>query len=61
MVLKFVYLKYLYDEDSLKISGVDLVKERNNGKGGVEVTMVSTYKTPFMVNGKLVTVYLALG
>ena len=34
------------DVDSLNVSGVDQVKESEQGKGGVDVTAVTTYKTP---------------
>ena len=61
LVLKFSYLKGLEDMDPFNISGVDGGKESEHGKGGVDVTTVITYKNPFVVNGKLVTVSLALG
>ena len=43
------------------ISGVDGGKESEQRNGWVDVTIVITYKTSFAVNGKLVTVSLALG
>ena len=43
------------------ISVVDGGKESEQGKGGVDVTTVIAYKTPFVVNGKPVTLSLALG
>ena len=43
------------------ISGVDAGKESEQVKGGVDITVVITYKNPFVVNGKLVTVSIALG
>ena len=61
MVLKFVRSKDMYDVDQFNISRVDGRKESEQGKGGVDVTAVITYKTPFVVNGKPVTVSLALG
>ena len=60
-VLTFAYLKDLEDVDPLNISVVDGGKEGEQGNGGVYVTTVITYKTPFVVNGKPVTVSLALG
>ena len=60
LVLKFVYLKDLEDVDPFNISGVDGVKEGEQGKGGVDVIAVITYKTPFVVNGKRVIVSLVL-
>ena len=47
--------------DPFNVIGVDREKEGEYGKGGVDVTAVITYKTPFVVNGKPVTVSLALG
>ena len=55
-----MFLKDLDDVDTFNISGVDRGKEGDHGKVGVDVTTVITYKTPFVVNGKLVTVSLAL-
>ena len=60
LVLKFLYLKDLDDVDPFNISGVDDGKESEQGKGGVDVTTVITYKNPFMVNRKLVIVSLDL-
>ena len=48
------------DMDTFNISVVDIVKESEQGKGGVDFTSVVTYKTPFVVNGKPVTVSLDL-
>ena len=42
LVFKFDYLKDLGDVDSFNISGVDIVKESEQGKVGVEVTAVIT-------------------
>ena len=61
LVLKFAYLKDLEDVDPFNISGVYGGKESVQGKGGVYVTTVITYKNPLVVNRKLVTVSLALG
>ena len=61
LVLKFSYLKDLEDVDLFNISGVDGGKESEDGKGGVDVTSVITYKKPLVVNGKPVTVYFYLG
>ena len=61
LVLKFSYLKDLEDVDTFNIIGVDGGKEGEQRKGGVDVTAVITYKNPFVVNGKPVTVSLALG
>ena len=60
MVLKFTYLEDIDDVDPFNISGVEGVKKIEQGKLGVDVTSVITYKTPFVVNGKPVTVSLAL-
>ena len=60
LVLKFSYLKDLEDMDIFNISGLDGGKESEQGKVGVDVTALFTFKTPFMVNGKLMTVYIAL-
>ena len=60
-MLKFEYLKGLEDVDPFNISGVDGGKGSEQGKGRVDDTAVITYKTPFLVNGKPVTVSLALG
>ena len=54
-------MKDLDDINPFNISGVDGGKESKQGNGGVEVTTVVTYKNPFVVNRKLVTVSLALG
>ena len=47
--------------DPLNISGLDGGKESEQVKGRLDVTVVTTYKTPFLVNGKHVEVYLDLG
>ena len=60
MVLKFAYLEDLDDVDPLNISGVERVKEIEQGKGGVDVTTVITLKTHVVVNGKPVTVSVTL-
>ena len=44
--------------EPLKISGVKEGKDIEQGRVAVDVTAVSTYKNPFEVNGKLVTVSL---
>ena len=57
-MLKFAHLKDLEDledVDTFNISGVELEKEGEQGKGGVDVTAVFTYKNPFVVNGKRVS------
>ena len=51
LVLKFAYLKDMYDLDPFSISGVDRGTESEQGKVGVYVTAVITYKTSFVVNG----------
>ena len=61
MVLKFAYLKDLEDVDPFNISGVDGGKESEQGELGVYVTTVINCKTPFVANGKPVTVSLSLG
>ena len=61
LVLQFVYLKDMEGVDPFNISGVDVGKESEQRKGEVDVTAVITYKTPFVVKGKPVTVSLALG
>ena len=61
MVLKFEYLKDLKNVNQLNISGVVGSKGSKQGRVGVYVTAVITYKTPSMVNRKPVTVSLALG
>ena len=61
LVLKFAYFKEMEDVDSFNISRVDEGKESEQGKGGVDVTTEITYKTTFLVNGKPVTLSLALG
>ena len=60
LVLKFAYLKDLENMDPFSKSGVDRGKESEQGNGGVDVTTLITYKTPFVVNGELVTVSLNL-
>ena len=59
-MLKLVYLKDLGDVDPSNISVVGRGKEIKQGKLGVDVTAVITYKTSSMVNEQLVTVSLAL-
>ena len=49
------------DMETFKISGVGSGKEGEEDKGGIDVTAVITYKTPFVVNGQQVTVSFALG
>ena len=49
------------DVDPFNIGGINGGKEREQGKGGVDVTEVITYKNPLVVNGKPATVLLALG
>ena len=61
LVLKFEYLKDLEDVEPFNISGLDGGKVSEQGKGRVDGTTLVTYKTPFLVNGKPVTVSLALG
>ena len=61
LVLKFAYMKDMDDVDPLNTSGVNRGKESEQTKGGVDVTAVITYKTPFVVDRKRVTVSLALG
>ena len=60
LVLKFAYLKYLYDVDPFNISVVEKGKESEQVKGRVYVTAVITYKIPFMVNIQPGTVSLDL-
>ena len=50
MVLKFEYLKDLKNVNQLNISGVVGSKGIKQGRVGVYVTAVITYKTPFVVN-----------
>ena len=47
--------------DPFNISGVDKRGKSEQVNGGVDVTKVITYKISFVVNGKPVTVSLALG
>ena len=54
-------MKDLDNRDTFNIIGLDRGKEIDHGKEGVDVTAVITYKTPFVVNRKMVTVSLALG
>ena len=61
MVLRFAYLKDPDDVYPFNISGLDIGKESKQGKVGVELTAVITYKMTFVVNGKLVAVSLDLG
>ena len=61
LVLIFAYLTDLDDADPFNISGVEIVKYSEQGKGGVDITAVITYKNTFLVDGKSVTFYLALG
>ena len=61
LVLKFLDLKDMEDVDTFNISGVYGGKENEQGKGGVYVNVIMTYKNTFVVNGKPVTVYLAIG
>ena len=46
--------------DPFNISGVDIIKDGEQGKGGIYVTSVITYKTPFTLNTQPVTVYASL-
>ena len=61
LVFKSAHLKDLQYVDTFNISGVDGGKDTEQGKVGVYVTTVIAYKTPFVVNGKPVTVSLDLG
>ena len=61
LVFKFAYLKDLEDVYSFNIIGVDGVRGGEQEKGGLEVTILITYKTTFVLNEKPVTVSLALG
>ena len=61
LVQKFVHLKYLYYLGPFNIYELNGAKEIEQGKGGVDVTAVITYKTPFVVNLQQVIVSLALG
>ena len=58
-MLKFSHLKDLEDVDPFNISGVGGGKESEKVKGGVDFTTSITYKNPFVVNRKPVTVSLA--
>ena len=49
------------DVDPFNISVVDGGKEIEQGKLGLDITSVITYKNPFVVNVQLVTVSLTLG
>ena len=46
--------------DPSNMSGVYGGKYSEQGKGGVDVTAVINYRTPFLENGQPVTVSLAL-
>ena len=61
LVIKFAYLKDLGNMDPLNISGVDGEKESGQGRGGLYITVLITYKNASVVNGKPVTLSLALG
>ena len=61
LVSKFTYLKDMDDVEPFDISGVDVVKEDEQGKVGVYFTVVITYKIPFVVKAQSVTVSIALG
>ena len=61
MVSKSAYMKDLDDVDPFNISRVYRGKESEQGKRGVDVTNIITYKTSLEVNRKPVTVSLALG
>ena len=61
LVLKFVYLEDLDDVDSFNINGVDGGKEKKQGKLGVDVTTLITYKNTSAINGQLLTFSLTLG
>ena len=50
LVMKFVYLKYFDGVDPFNTSGVDGGKEIKQGKSGLDVTSVITYKTPLVVD-----------
>lgn len=54
------FLKGLYGVDPFNTSGVDRLKYHEQGKVGVDVTSVITYKNPLMVNSQPMMVYLAL-
>ena len=60
LVFKFAYLKDLDDVDPFNVCGVDEGKEVEQVKLGEYVTEMITYKTPFVVNGQPVTVFLPL-
>ena len=61
LVLKFAHLKDMEEMYPFNIIGVEGGKESEQGKGGVDVTAVITYKNTFVVNRKMVTVSLARG
>ena len=61
LVSQFAYLKDMEDMETFSISGVGGGKEGEEDRGGIDVTAVITYNTPFVVNGQQVTVSFALG
>ena len=61
LVFKFEYLKDLDDVDSLNIILVDEGNENEEVKVGIDVTVVITYKTHFVVNRQTATFSLDLG
>ena len=61
LVLQFVYLKDLDDMDPFNISIIEGEKYSKEGKGGVYVTKVITYKSPLVLNRKPVTASFTLG
>ena len=60
LVLKCAYLNNLDDVNPFIIGRADGRNEGEQGKGGVDIVEVITYKTSLMVNEKPVTVSLAL-
>ena len=56
LVFKFACLKDLDDVDPFNIIRVDRVKKNEEVKVGVHINAVIAYKTPSVLNGKLVTV-----
>ena len=60
LVLKFAYLKNLDDVDLFNIIGLDRREKSKQVKKGKYVITLIIYKNNFVLNGKLVKIYLIL-
>ena len=61
LLLKFAYLKNLDDIDLFNIRRLHRGKESDQGKVGVYVTTLITYKNTFVANIRLMKISLVIG